>query len=609
MKKYTFQKKAIACVVAFSSLTACQGSGNVPTNISFRPPSTGSNLKFGNNTVNVKEVAADGSYILISSDINNFQETSIDIRLNRVTDNIYVYENEYVKITLSASANIWSASWDNKNGSSIREIFNSFVGDSVIIDVYGLYAGSSGVYDPNVGRRTNMYPLLRTDPHGNLLSHYNFSVSNSSDGEILYVKSNNGLEFYLRYNTDTGLFELDTNEGPYTGYKFRMDPISGEFYYEAPVLVGPDHMGDTSGLVEWYGYDAVSSSISSNSSIDFSSFHVVSANADFTEGVASTEDVKNRRASFENAISSYYDEVSSLGLTWMPDIDIDFSYQSINVDGLEAAHSAGWSGLGTHIRFLDNFPSGNIATVNDYGYVEFTHGGNTYAISKAIAPEAYFVLDDFNNLSEPWKNTNTVVGTVNMSLGWHISDSSNPIDGNIAALSFINNYLSVVAAKNPYAVIVESAGNNGGIAYSLGVSYGCVMVGSRFTADSCTDVKFALDEVEYNYLDRTLFVGAYDDLTGNLTSYSVSAGNSMDHFIVADGSSILDSGSGTSYAAPRVTGALALVAQKFPQLTAQQRKLVVLHTADDLGAVGVDSKFGHGLLNVDNALNPIGRLH
>ncbi len=53
-------------------------------------------------------------------------------------------------------------------------------------------------------------------------------------------------------------------------------------------------------------------------------------------------------------------------------------------------------------------------------------------------------------------------------------------------------------------------------------------------------------------------------------------------------------------AAPFVTGAVALAKQMFPNASAPQLVQLVLATARDLGAPGVDAVFGHGLLAIDN---------
>ncbi|MCS4278801.1 autotransporter serine protease [Stenotrophomonas rhizophila] len=62
-------------------------------------------------------------------------------------------------------------------------------------------------------------------------------------------------------------------------------------------------------------------------------------------------------------------------------------------------------------------------------------------------------------------------------------------------------------------------------------------------------------------------------------------------------------GSGTSYAAPLVSGAAALVWQKYPYFTNDLVRQTLLGTATDLGAGGVDSTFGYGLLNIAKAIN------
>jgi hypothetical protein len=64
--------------------------------------------------------------------------------------------------------------------------------------------------------------------------------------------------------------------------------------------------------------------------------------------------------------------------------------------------------------------------------------------------------------------------------------------------------------------------------------------------------------------------------------------------------------SGTSFSAPTVSGAVALMAQAFPNLTGQQIVSILFQTADDLGAAGVDSVYGHGRLNLQRAFSPVG---
>lgn len=72
-------------------------------------------------------------------------------------------------------------------------------------------------------------------------------------------------------------------------------------------------------------------------------------------------------------------------------------------------------------------------------------------------------------------------------------------------------------------------------------------------------------------------------------------------------SSTLYYGGGTSYAAPLVSGAAALVWQKYQYFTNDMVRQTLLGTATDLGTEGVDATFGYGLLNVAKALNGPGR--
>ena len=271
----------------------------------------------------------------------------------------------------------------------------------------------------------------------------------------------------------------------------------------------------------------------------------------------------------------------------------------INVEGLSGVHADGWTGKGTDILVYD---------------LDDTHAINIGLLSSAVAPGANTVVyNSVTNTILLGDNTvdYSVIVASNNSYGYHLNDINGhnyfdlpdtyKDDLKNGWLSSYNNALN----RTGNAVIVFSAGNNGGNTESR-----CDIEGSRLTADSCTDIKFVYDNG--SDVSRTIWVGSTDgtnDDVTDLASYSVSAGDTAKFdFIVADGTAF-DGSNGTSFAAPRVTGAVALVAHKFPNTTAEDRKLIILNTADDLGVAGVDAVFGHGRLNVGAALAPIGNLH
>jgi subtilisin family serine protease len=65
---------------------------------------------------------------------------------------------------------------------------------------------------------------------------------------------------------------------------------------------------------------------------------------------------------------------------------------------------------------------------------------------------------------------------------------------------------------------------------------------------------------------------------------------------------IAGTSSGTSFAAPHVTGALALILSVNPSMTADQALTILEGSAMDLGSQGRDRQFGYGLINVYNAV-------
>lgn len=63
---------------------------------------------------------------------------------------------------------------------------------------------------------------------------------------------------------------------------------------------------------------------------------------------------------------------------------------------------------------------------------------------------------------------------------------------------------------------------------------------------------------------------------------------------------------GTSFAAPQVAGAVALIAQAFPNLTSAQIVSLLYQSARDAGAAGADAVYGRGILDIARAFAPMG---
>ncbi|MBC7907180.1 MAG: S8 family serine peptidase, partial [Rhodospirillaceae bacterium] len=113
---------------------------------------------------------------------------------------------------------------------------------------------------------------------------------------------------------------------------------------------------------------------------------------------------------------------------------------------------------------------------------------------------------------------------------------------------------------------------------------------------------------------RGLAVGAVGTDGVTMAPFSNQAGTAKDYFLVAPGVNIVSTAngggtravSGTSFSAPAVSGAAAVVWGASPFLTGKQVVDILLGSATDLGDAGVDTTYGHGLLNLNAALQPLG---
>lgn len=112
-----------------------------------------------------------------------------------------------------------------------------------------------------------------------------------------------------------------------------------------------------------------------------------------------------------------------------------------------------------------------------------------------------------------------------------------------------------------------------------------------------------------------LAVGAISQ-NNTLASFSNRAGSARGFYVVAPGVRVRTTGSGntfptvsgTSFAAPHVSGAAAVLFSLFPNLNGRDIFDILTQTATDLGNVGLDATYGHGLINIGAAVQPLGNL-
>jgi hypothetical protein len=117
--------------------------------------------------------------------------------------------------------------------------------------------------------------------------------------------------------------------------------------------------------------------------------------------------------------------------------------------------------------------------------------------------------------------------------------------------------------------------------------------------------------------NNVIMVGAVNS-RNKRTSWSNYPGDRYKHdFVMARGIvRAADEGNGyvvmrgTSMAAPYVTGVVGELHDRYPALRRNPRKTkqIILTTATDLGAPGVDAEYGHGLVNRNKAVLTTGRL-
>jgi hypothetical protein len=199
------------------------------------------------------------------------------------------------------------------------------------------------------------------------------------------------------------------------------------------------------------------------------------------------------------------------------------------------------------------------------------------------------------HISDPWGYiTSHGAKILSVSFGYDASDIvSNPPK---VTEGYVITSPSQAVANG--ALLVASAGNSGGANPSL-------------SNQDIIDELSAMNKLN-NGPGAFIIAGSVNG-NNQISSFSNRAGNAKDHYMVAPGEDItvlwmggLALGKGTSFATPLISGAAALILDRWPNLTGREIADILFQSATDLGASGVDATYGHGLLNVEAALHPMG---
>ena len=272
-------------------------------------------------------------------------------------------------------------------------------------------------------------------------------------------------------------------------------------------------------------------------------------------------------------------------------------------DALERLHRAGWNGNGVDIFINDVFIAGSRS-----------HGTSVRNMAKYYAPNATIHESDQRggaNYSGPFD----VLG----SNTFYIENNSYAAPGSADELLFDQTDTIQDTAPGDYGAWVWGAGNADGLIPGDPDSAKTAMEENGFVWAFANELPGQNKRIGrlLNVKSGILIVGAVDPgpdtdswtlasgTFGGTSTHSARAGHARHAFIVAPDDNLDGSPGATSFAAPRVTGALAVLRQKCPRLSAQELGFILLRSADRLGEGTEDEPddvYGWGLMNLESAL-------
>ncbi len=341
------------------------------------------------------------------------------------------------------------------------------------------------------------------------------------------------------------------------------------------------------------------------------------------------------------------------------------SQNPLEVINAHKAYGYGLTGSGEVIAILDagfniSHNELNSKTITQYGTqtaatgasAVYDHGLIVSSISageddgtgmQGVAPAASLHLASYNQINgntyypTHWANaTDNASSAVVQNNSWGIDYQIDTLKSDISANGWTNDYgvaqkwhssgyTANAASATAYITALNNFQDHGVIVYAL----------SNTSSYSEADFQAALPEL-FSQLNEAWITAVNVEITGSsgsetYTRKSAPCGSTGKYCLGADGYQIVGAAynssntnsywvnaSGTSFVAPQISGAVALLAEAFPTHTPAQLTDRLLASADNSffshdAAVtfgngvshGYDDEFGHGILDIYAALNPI----
>lgn len=289
--------------------------------------------------------------------------------------------------------------------------------------------------------------------------------------------------------------------------------------------------------------------------------------------------------------SNYYQVGSDVTTTQLTAIksSADYIRNTAQYDEIRLAYSLarGFTGQGSTIAILDagddTWHGTKVAQVAS-GPISPDATVNTYKITDS--QYNFLSYDEIGEIINSAQNTN-IFNASWASTSIYAPDIKNRQQfEHLTSAGFVSSIVNQ-ATKND-AIFVWAAGNSG-TSQSSGLSA----------------LPLVVPELQGHFIN----VVAWDNETQSLADFSNACGITQQYCITAPGTNISAGYStlnGTSFSAPIVSSAVSVIRQAFPYMNSSEITQLLFTTARDLGEVGVDAVYGHGMLDLERATRPVG---